>query len=349
MRSILMSLALLGLTSAAAAAQEVAAETVAVGVETVDTSRISSPEGADAKIVTASCTGGIVYDDNGFGDGYAVGPGQARFVQKFDLAPGTTSLDQACICLTRSSGAPSSVPVSIVVYNDNGGGGAPGTLIATTIPVTVTSIPVFPAVGFYNFNLVGSGLVLPDTGVFVGADWDADHPGGNIFMCGDRSVTTTQRTIYGSGNGGTSFSTASTLFPTSPPRAMGIRVDPATVITGCTPSATAMCLNNNRFKVEALFATAANPILAAASTVKLTDDSGYLWFFNSANIEVVVKVLNACGVNNRYWVFAAGLTNVEVRLTVTDTQNPGVFRTYVNPLNQPFPPLQDTGAFATCP
>ena len=82
----------------------------------------------------------------------------------------------------------------------------------------------------------------------------------------------------------------------------------------------------------------------------LTSDSGYFWFFNPANIEVVVKVLNACTqAPPRYWVFAAGLTNVEVTLQVTDTQAGGSPKTYVNPLGTPFAPIQDTGAFATCP
>ncbi len=79
----------------------------------------------------------------------------------------------------------------------------------------------------------------------------------------------------------------------------------------------------------------------------LTSDSGYFWFFNSANIELVVKVLDACTVNDHYWVFAGGLTNVEVVLTVTDT-NTGAQQVYTNPLGTAYVPLQDTGAFE-CP
>lgn len=47
-------------------------------------------------------------------------------------------------------------------------------------------------------------------------------------------------------------------------------------------------------------------------------------------------------------VFAGDLTNVQVTTTVTDTQT-GAQRTYVDPLNRPFQPLQDTTAFSTCP
>jgi lysyl endopeptidase len=118
-----------------------------------------------------------------------------------------------------------------------------------------------------------------------------------------------------------------------------------TTTATCTDSPTAMCLNNNRFKVEATYQ--AGSTSGQAQVVKLTSDTGYLWFFSSTNIEVVVKVLDACGING-YWVFAGGLTNVRVTLTVTDTKT-GAVKTYVNPSDTAFQPIQDTSAFATCP
>jgi len=117
----------------------------------------------------------------------------------------------------------------------------------------------------------------------------------------------------------------------------------------CGSSETDLCLNNGRFKVSATFRTATGD-QGQGQAVPLTDDTGYFWFFNSANVEMVVKVLNNCnGASNRYWVFAGGLTNVEVELVVEDTLFPGVSKTYTNPLETPFEPIQDTGAFATCP
>jgi hypothetical protein len=47
-------------------------------------------------------------------------------------------------------------------------------------------------------------------------------------------------------------------------------------------------------------------------------------------------------------VFASGLTNVEVELTVTDTQT-GATAMYHNPLDQSFQSIQDTSALKTCP
>lgn len=117
--------------------------------------------------------------------------------------------------------------------------------------------------------------------------------------------------------------------------------------TTCSPTDTAMCLNGGRFRVSAIFRTNTG-LNGVARAVKLTDDSGYLWFFDDDNIEAVVKVLNGCGVNNRFWVFAGGLTNVRVELTVTDTLK-GTSKTYLNPQNTAFQPIQDTSALATCP
>jgi hypothetical protein len=115
----------------------------------------------------------------------------------------------------------------------------------------------------------------------------------------------------------------------------------------CTATSTAMCLNNNRFLVQALYLTSQN-LNGDAKTVKLTDDSGYLWFFAASNIEAVVKVLNGCTTTGFYWVFAGGLTDVRVVLAVTDTQT-GEVAAYSNDLGDPFQPIQDTQALDSCP
>jgi len=47
-------------------------------------------------------------------------------------------------------------------------------------------------------------------------------------------------------------------------------------------------------------------------------------------------------------VFAGGPTDVNVVVTVTDTQT-GATRTYTNPQSIAFQPIQDTGAFPSCP
>jgi len=115
--------------------------------------------------------------------------------------------------------------------------------------------------------------------------------------------------------------------------------------TSCTANSTTLCLNNGRFKVQTRWALT-DGRNGDGTAVSITGDTGYFWFFDAANIEMVIKVLNACP--SRYWVFAGGLTNVQVTMTVTDTAR-GTVRTYNNPQTTPFQPIQDTNAFATCP
>lgn len=116
----------------------------------------------------------------------------------------------------------------------------------------------------------------------------------------------------------------------------------------CVGSTTVLCLNEGRFRVESSWRTPAGDS-GLGQAQNLTDESGMFWFFNSENVELVVKVLNGCfEPYNHYWVFAAGLTNVEVELVVTDTAT-GLVKRYDNELNMPFQPILDTRAFATCP
>ena len=115
----------------------------------------------------------------------------------------------------------------------------------------------------------------------------------------------------------------------------------------CIPDDDTLCLSSGRFSVETSWRTDQGTSGVGGAEM-LSDDTGTFWFFDPGNTEVVVKVLNACGFFGRYWVFAGGLTNVEVDLVVTDTLS-GQVRTYRNELGEPFAPIQDANAFATCP
>jgi hypothetical protein len=105
--------------------------------------------------------------------------------------------------------------------------------------------------------------------------------------------------------------------------------------------------NHGRFSVTTTFQATPSGPSAPASAVALTGDTGYFWFFDPTNIELVTKVLNGCAINNEYWVFAGGLTDVGVQIKVTDTLT-GAVRMYSNPAGTAFQPIQDSSAFP-CP
>lgn len=116
----------------------------------------------------------------------------------------------------------------------------------------------------------------------------------------------------------------------------------------CLTGGPFLCLNQDRFRVTTTWRTQ-HGITGSGQAVKLGDESGYFGFFSFSNVELTVKVLNACGgTHPRYWVFMSGMTNLAVTVTVTDTHT-GASKTYQSPLNSIFPTILDTNAFATCP
>jgi hypothetical protein len=104
-----------------------------------------------------------------------------------------------------------------------------------------------------------------------------------------------------------------------------------------------VCLHDGRFAVRGTFATPESEV-NTAHLVRFGDDAAYLWFFEPANIEAVVKVIDGCSLNDRIWVFTAGLTNIRSSLFVTDSQT-GIVHSSVNPQGTPFQPVQEVGTF----
>lgn len=113
----------------------------------------------------------------------------------------------------------------------------------------------------------------------------------------------------------------------------------------CAQNANTICLANNRFRLRATYTL--NGTTGNAGAVRLTGDTGYFWFFSNSNVEAVIKVLDGCPVNNRFWVFAGGLTDQQATITVTDMLT-GATKQYTNPAGTKFAPIQDTDAFSTC-
>ena len=84
----------------------------------------------------------------------------------------------------------------------------------------------------------------------------------------------------------------------------------------------------------------------AVTSVQLTDETVYFWFLDANNVEVFAKVPSgSCGVNNRFWFFAGGATDLDVEIRVRDTVT-GDVQQYSS--NGRFTAINDTAAFATC-
>jgi hypothetical protein len=302
---------------------------------------VSAPIGPPMKDLSADCSEGVRYDDGTFDVGYkfnSLTTAIGSYAMAFDVPPGSPAVKSVCICWFKDAfGTETANLHGIKVWAADGPGGSPGTILGSA---AAAALPLTTGPVFYRTEL---SIPISSGRVWIGPEWlPGEVP--YTYLCADQHSATSQP-AYRSESSASPYENVALLFPAY--KNLGIRAvfaDPG----ACVPSDTVMCLNNQRFKVEASF-TAPGQVAGSAHGVKLTDATGYFWFFDSTNVEMVVKVLNACvPPYNHYWVFAGGLTNVAVTLTVTDTMN-GTVKIYNNPQKTEFQPIQDAAAFATCP
>src|SRR5215212_2698560 len=114
--------------------------------------------------------------------------------------------------------------------------------------------------------------------------------------------------------------------------------------TPCVPTSTRACLAGDRFGVEVQFKTP-DGAPGTGNAIKYTSNSALFWFFGADNIEMIVKVLDACP--SRFWVFGASATSLEYTIAVTDSHT-GKTKTYSHAPNTPTVAITDTNAFDTC-
>ncbi|MEM1179260.1 MAG: hypothetical protein AAGM22_13000, partial [Acidobacteriota bacterium] len=121
----------------------------------------------------------------------------------------------------------------------------------------------------------------------------------------------------------------------------------ATLAVGCETSDRAYCFQDERFAVRVDWETPDGQVGVGRTLDGATDESGLYWFFSPDNWELVVKILDGCTFNDRYWVFAAATTDVGFTLTVTDTVS-GREAVYENPLGTSAEPIIDTQSLDLC-
>jgi len=129
----------------------------------------------------------------------------------------------------------------------------------------------------------------------------------------------------------TAFSSSGVSAPAIGSGGIGPPAPSATALSAapCSGGPGALCLAGNRFRATVSWQTP-DGRSGSGEAVPLSDDTGYFWFFSSANVELVVKVLDGRAVNGHFWVFYGALSNVAYTITVTDTQT-GSAKPYVNP------------------
>ncbi|MDE2691408.1 MAG: fibronectin type III domain-containing protein [Acidobacteriota bacterium] len=115
----------------------------------------------------------------------------------------------------------------------------------------------------------------------------------------------------------------------------------------CNESETGTCLQRGRFDVWVHFGTDDGTGHAKVKRVDLGDAATLIYFFDESNVEMLIKILDGCRINSRFWVFAAAATDLEYYLYVWDTTT-GVAAIYYNSPGTAPRAVTDTQAFATC-
>jgi hypothetical protein len=114
----------------------------------------------------------------------------------------------------------------------------------------------------------------------------------------------------------------------------------------CVPASDRLCLVDRRFDVRVDWRDFAGRT-GSGSASTLSAESGLFSFFDPGNLELLVKVIDACDGFDHFWFFAGATTNVEYTLSVTDRES-GRSRIYFNPLGTRAAAIADDQAF-DCP
>jgi len=118
----------------------------------------------------------VIHDDGTVENGYGGGPGiTVIYADKFTPATYPSSYTSVCVAFNRLCAAPASYPIEIVVFDDDGPGGSPGTELGS-LPVTISNIPIFPdpTPGWNSFDISSLNILVNEGSVYIGARWSSD-------------------------------------------------------------------------------------------------------------------------------------------------------------------------------
>lgn len=162
-----------------------------------------------------SCSGGQTHYDGTMEQGYRMFPfTNGTLVERFTTpANNDWTMTRVCVCFTSQPANPSQT-YEIVVFDDDGPGGQPGTELYS-ITDTALNIPLFADNQWYG-TTVNLNLPAGET-FYIGARWNGNQ---NAFLCVDND--TSLQTGYGSSDGGTSWTLIQNLPSFSNYRALAV-------------------------------------------------------------------------------------------------------------------------------
>ncbi len=342
-------------------------------------------EGAGSKTITVTRVGG---DDGAVSVHYATANGTATAGSDYTAASGTlnwANLDDNpktfTVAITDDSAQESNETVALALSAPGGGAtlgspstatltindndtpsGGPGTIRFTSASASVSesaaTVTLIAERVSGSSGAVSVGFATANGSALAGSDYQATN-GTLSWGNGDSADKTIQVPIVGDTIEEPAETFTATLSAPSGGATLGSPATATVTIndddiscTPCVADATTLCLaggsgNPARFRVRVNWTDFAGGT-GAGQAVANTPDAGFFYFFDSDNLELLVKMARGCGSQfNAYWFFYAAASNVGLEYQVLDTQA-CVVKYYSNPLGN-FASDGDINAFATCP
>lgn len=121
-------------------------------------------------------------------------------------------------------------------------------------------------------------------------------------------------------------------------------------IAPCAAGEQTLCLGGGRFEAKAAFRLAdGEPVRPALrSEAPAASRSGLLGLGSADDPQLMLKVVDGCAENDHFWVELAALTDLELEVSVRDTQT-GRTWVFYNPEGKAAGVVRDLDAFGTCP
>jgi len=254
--------------------------------------RVEAPAGS------ACATGSpdlIVHDDGTAENAYGFGSAavEGRMVQKFTPRLYPRTFTTVCIALLTNRPDVGTLDFDLVVYDDDGPGGAPGTLLASKpAQADVVEPPSYPiAARFAAFDIADLDLRVADGSVYIGARWQPGTQPGR-YVAADESLSTPLSAGYTWANADpwmqmgvdlyplyrAQFIRAVEAAPGAPTPALELAFTPSTVLDGQSATLT-ITLDNPVAETATLSAALVDPlpdglVVAAPSQAATTCEGG---------------------------------------------------------------------------
>ncbi len=211
-------------------------------------------------------------------------------------------------------------------------------------PPTVNQLLNFQDLGGISLGTLKAGAQLTNVS-HQGLAFTEPQPKGCYYVELALLNETVLVDIFANSRGGTPTTSGYDLYAFG----NGVTCPPA---TSCAPGSLNGCLNTGRFQVTAAYYNASGgkaqgQVLSFNGARAESDESVFYYFTDPSNFEMGVKVLDACALNNFFWVFIGGLTNQGWEVNVLDTKT-GNVKNYNNDLGTTTVTTTDTAALP-CP